>query len=119
MAWMDPLTANLLDLLFELREHPVPLTISGGFGLYLKRIRLDETRERTLFSQLSMPRATNDSMLKAFVRDPLAPSSSTPTPWKKRFTSTRRPSPSQSQGTAPTENLLRRKFTCRSRSRTS
>jgi hypothetical protein len=24
MAWMDPLTANLLDLLFELREHPVP-----------------------------------------------------------------------------------------------
>ena len=33
MAWMDPLTANLLDLLVELRELPVPLTIGGGFGL--------------------------------------------------------------------------------------
>ncbi len=66
MAWMDPLTANLLDLLYELREHPVPLTIGGGFGLYLKHMRLDETRERTLFSQLPMPRATND--LDLFVR---------------------------------------------------
>ena len=45
MEWMDPLTANLLDLLFELREHPIPLTIGGGFGLYLKRMRLDQTRE--------------------------------------------------------------------------
>lgn len=66
MAGMDPLTTNLLDLLFELREHPVPLTIGGGFGLYLKRMRLDETRERTLFSQLPMPRATND--LDLFIR---------------------------------------------------
>jgi hypothetical protein len=66
MAWMDPLTTNLLDLLFELREPPVPLTIGGGFGLYLKRMRLDETNERTLFSQLPMPRATND--LDLFVR---------------------------------------------------
>ena len=63
---MDPLTTNLLDLLFELREHPVPLTIGGGFGLYLKRMRLDETHERTLFSQLPMPRATND--LDLFIR---------------------------------------------------
>ena len=60
MAWMDPLTANLLDLLFELREHPIPFTIGGGFGLYLKRRQLDQTGERTLFSQLPMPRATND-----------------------------------------------------------
>ncbi len=66
MAWMDPLTANLLDLLFELHEHPIPLTIGGGFGLYLKRMRLDQTGERTLFSQLPMPRATND--LDLFVR---------------------------------------------------
>ena len=66
MEWMDPLTANLLDLLFELREHPIPLTIGGGFGLYLKRMRLDQTRERTLFSQLPMPRATND--LDLFLR---------------------------------------------------
>ena len=66
MAWMGPLTVNLLDLLVELRELPVPLTIGGGFGLYLKRMRLDETRVRTLFSQLPMPRATND--LDLFVR---------------------------------------------------
>jgi hypothetical protein len=66
MAWMDPLTANLIDLLFELRDFSVPLTIGGGFGLYLKRMQLDETRERTLFSQLTMPRATND--LDLFVR---------------------------------------------------
>ena len=33
----DPLTANLLDLLAVLREHSIPLTIGGGFGLYLKR----------------------------------------------------------------------------------
>lgn len=66
MAWMDPLTTNLLDLLFELREHPVPLTIGGGFGLYLKRMRLEETQERTLFSALPVPRATND--LDLFIR---------------------------------------------------
>lgn len=66
MEWMDPLTANLLDLLFELRKHSIPLTIGGGFGLYLKRMRLDQTRERTLFSQLPMPRATND--LDLFLR---------------------------------------------------
>jgi predicted nucleotidyltransferase len=66
MAWMDPLTASLLDLHIELRDHPIPLTIGGGFGLYLNRMRLDETRERTLFSQLPMPRATND--LDLFIR---------------------------------------------------
>lgn len=66
MAWMDPLTANLLDLLFEFRANPVPLTIGGGFGLYLKRRHLDQTGQRTLFSQLPMPRATND--LDLFIR---------------------------------------------------
>jgi len=46
---MDPLTTNLLDLLFALREHPIPPAIGGGFGLYLKRRRLDQTGERTDF----------------------------------------------------------------------
>ena len=42
MAWTDPLTAHLLDLLFELRDTLVPLTIGGGFGLYLKRLFLEQ-----------------------------------------------------------------------------
>jgi hypothetical protein len=29
MAWMDPLTGNLLDLLLESREHPIPLPWPG------------------------------------------------------------------------------------------
>ena len=41
MAWMDPLTANLLDLLFELREHPIPLTIGGGFSSHESTCRAD------------------------------------------------------------------------------
>ena len=47
MEWMDPLAANLLDLLFELAR-PFPLTIGGGFGLYLQRMQLDQPRQRTL-----------------------------------------------------------------------
>lgn len=34
MAWMDPLTTNSLDLLFELRADPLPLTIGGAFDLF-------------------------------------------------------------------------------------
>lgn len=34
---LGPLHSSLLDLLFELREAPLPLTVGGGFGLYLKR----------------------------------------------------------------------------------
>lgn len=66
MAWMDPLRTNLLDLLFELRNHSLPLTVGGGFGLYLKRLRLEQTGQRTLFSQIPLVRATND--LDLFVR---------------------------------------------------
>ncbi len=57
---MDPLLTCLLDLLYELREQDAPVTVGGGFGLYLKRRHLDEQRERTLFAELPEPRATND-----------------------------------------------------------
>lgn len=34
---LDPLLGSLLDLLHELGDGLPPLTIGGGFGLYLKR----------------------------------------------------------------------------------
>jgi hypothetical protein len=57
---MDPLRTCLLDLLYELRDQDVPLTIGGGFGLFLKRQHLTEIGARTLFVELPEPRATND-----------------------------------------------------------
>jgi hypothetical protein len=57
---MDPLLANLLDLLRELDGRGVPLTVGGGFGLFLKRGHLDRTGERTLYTELPGVRATND-----------------------------------------------------------
>jgi len=57
---MDPLRTSLLDLHFELRDLDVPLTVGGGFGLFLKRIHLETQRRRTLFGELPEPRATND-----------------------------------------------------------
>ena len=57
---MDPLLTCLLDLLYELREQNTPLTVGGGFGLFLKRRQLDEREEWTLFAELPEPRATND-----------------------------------------------------------
>ena len=66
MAWEDPLKTSLLDLLYELRERPAPITVGGGFGLYLKRLSVINSGARTLFSQLPLPRTTND--LDLFVR---------------------------------------------------
>jgi hypothetical protein len=63
---MDPLVTSLLDLLFELREHPIPLTIGGGFGLYLKRQHLTAAGARMLLAELPQSRATND--LDLFIR---------------------------------------------------
>jgi hypothetical protein len=55
-----PLMTTLLDLAYALRDTGVPLTIGGGFGLYLKQNHLRQSGERTLLSQLPEPRATND-----------------------------------------------------------
>jgi hypothetical protein len=63
---MDLLTASLLDLLHELEGRGVPITVGGGFGLYLKRQHLARTGERTLFDALPEPRSTSD--LDLFLR---------------------------------------------------
>ena len=63
---MDQLTASLLDLLHALEGQDIPITVGGGFGLYLKRRHLETTRQRTLFDQLPQPRSTND--LDLFLR---------------------------------------------------
>lgn len=57
---MDELTTSLLDLHYELDRRGIPLTIGGGFGLYLKRMYIAGRGERTLFDTLPAPRATND-----------------------------------------------------------
>jgi hypothetical protein len=57
---MGPLFSSLLDLLRELDSSGIPLTIGGGFGLYLKRLHLERTGERTLFSILPAIRSTKD-----------------------------------------------------------
>lgn len=66
---MDPLRICLLDLLYELRDKNIPLTIGGGYGLFLKRQHLAERRERTLFVELPEPRSTND--IDVFLRTDL------------------------------------------------
>lgn len=60
MSSFDPLTGTLLDLARALAPQKVPLTIGGGFGLYLKQDHLQRTSERTLLTELPAPRATND-----------------------------------------------------------
>jgi len=67
MAWNDPLTTHLLDFLFELERNGLktPLTIAGGFGLFLKRRYLAERGERTL---LDMHRARATEDIDIFVR---------------------------------------------------
>jgi hypothetical protein len=63
---MDPLIASLLDLLHELHGRNIPITVGGGFGLYLKRRHLEAIGQRMLFDRLPEPRATND--LDLFLR---------------------------------------------------
>jgi hypothetical protein len=63
---MDQLTASLLDLLHELKGRNIPITVGGGFGLYLKRRHLIALGQRLLFDRLPEPRSTND--LDLFLR---------------------------------------------------
>jgi hypothetical protein len=57
------LKTSLLDLLYELRDQQGPLILGGGYGLYLKQVRLQETLSSpTLISGelWPVPRATED-----------------------------------------------------------
>ena len=59
---LNPLFCSLLDLLFEIRKAASPLTVGGGFGLYLKRRHLERSGGRTLLDAALWPaiRSTND-----------------------------------------------------------
>jgi hypothetical protein len=58
---MDHLRVTLLDLLREFDKRSLPLTVGGGYGLFLKREHLIRTGERTLFlDALPEARSTND-----------------------------------------------------------
>lgn len=50
MNQLDLLRTALLDLLYELRETDVRLTIGGGYGLYLKREYLRQHNVRTVLN---------------------------------------------------------------------
>lgn len=58
----DPLHTTLLDLLHELEGTGVPLILGGGYGLYLKQLRLQELGSRTVIdgSLWPYPRSTED-----------------------------------------------------------
>jgi hypothetical protein len=55
-----PLAAHLLDLLDALEDQNIPLILVGGFGLFLRREWLLETRTPTLFERVPESRATED-----------------------------------------------------------
>jgi hypothetical protein len=52
---MDQLTASLLDLLHELHGVEIPITVGGGFGLYLKRRPRGERARRPIPRDRSGP----------------------------------------------------------------
>src|SRR2546428_1493149 len=60
------LEANLLDLLFELRDADIRLILGGGYGLNLKHRYIRETGARTLLQPFPEARSTND--LDLFLR---------------------------------------------------
>lgn len=66
MSSLNLLKTTLLDLARAVEGDDIPLTIGGGFGLYLQQEALRETGARTLFDQLPEPRTTND--IDLFIR---------------------------------------------------
>lgn len=66
MNGMPTLTTALLDLLKEIEGANVPLIVGGGYGIYLRYMRIVEERRRTMFDALPDPRSTND--LDLFLR---------------------------------------------------
>ena len=62
MNWNDPLSTSLLDFLFEAKQNGLksPLTVAGGFGLFLKKQYLIEHGKKTLFPIKGVVRSTED-----------------------------------------------------------
>jgi len=57
------LKTSLLDLLHELRDEDIPLILGGGYGLYLKQVRLQNTLNTPTLIEAELwpaPRATED-----------------------------------------------------------
>jgi hypothetical protein len=70
MEEMDFLTTSLLDLIHELRAQGIPLTIGGGFGLFLKLGAIRASGEQTLLRAFPEVRSTND--IDLFLRAEIA-----------------------------------------------
>ena len=60
MNSFDPLNTGLLDLLYELRDTDMRLIVGGGYGLYLKRQHLRQSKTRTFFDTYPGERSTED-----------------------------------------------------------
>jgi len=54
------LQAVLAELLFRLSTVQLPLIVGGGFGIYLRRRAIEQSRERTLLNVLPEARSTHD-----------------------------------------------------------
>jgi hypothetical protein len=54
------LQAVLAELLFRLSTVQLPLIVGGGFGIYLRRRSIEQSRERTLLNVLPEARSTHD-----------------------------------------------------------
>jgi hypothetical protein len=60
MNTADPLLATLLDVLYELRNDDLPLVLGGGYGLYLRQIRFQESGKPSLLEAVPPLRAIID-----------------------------------------------------------
>lgn len=64
----EPLRTSLLDLLHELEGSGVPLILGGGYGLYLKQVRLQEIDGRTFIDGSLWPRPRSTEDLDLFLQ---------------------------------------------------
>jgi len=64
----DPLLGSLLDLLHELEGSGVPLILGGGYGLYLRQLRLQEIDTRTFIDGSLWPRPRSTEDLDLFLQ---------------------------------------------------
>ena len=63
----DPLTITVLDLDAALGGN-ADLMLGGGFGLYLKQLRLEQSDDKTLLPRSRWPRARTTQDIDLFLR---------------------------------------------------